>query len=152
MDLKKRKGVIAIIEIMIIMMIGLVFLTTMTYSYKYLSENIWIEAKQEYFNIFTNYIDSSFSIITMQNRNMNYAPSIQKYEIEIPHVPETFFSIKGLDNNQVIIKNGRGITKILNYSTNNKIIGYANSQNKKIILACYAKDTGQNIIEINKDI
>ncbi|RLG14229.1 MAG: hypothetical protein DRN66_02555 [Candidatus Nanohalarchaeota archaeon] len=148
---KKRKGAVAIIELMIIMLIGIVFLISMTFSYRHLSNNIWDDANQIYFDVIVNYIDSSFSMLTIKNKNINYAPTVQKYEISMTSVPKTFFSLKGLDDNRVAVKNEIGETEILEYPENNNIRGYANSRNKKIILTCYTNDTGYNFVEINAE-
>ena len=148
---KKRKGAVAIIELMIIMLIGIVFLISMTFSYRHLSNNIWDDANQIYFDVIVNYIDFSFSMLTIKNKNINYAPTVQKYEISMTSVPKTFFSLKGLDDNRVAVKNEIGETEILEYPENNNIRGYANSRNKKIILTCYTNDTGYNFVEINAE-
>ena len=146
---RNRKGAVAIIEIMIIFAIGLVLLTSMTFSYRQMSNNILEDAKDRQFDVVANYIDSCFSVMIEQNKNMNYAPTVQKLEIKLIDVPETSYSIKGNDDNQVIITNQIGVTKILKYPQNNKIRGFATSQNDKITLTTYTNDTKYNIIEIS---
>lgn len=145
---ENRKGAVAIIELMIIFAIGIVLLTSMTFSYRQMSNNIWEDAKDRQFEVVANYIDSCFSILTEHNKNMNYAPTVQKIELMMIDVPETYYSIRGRGNNNVAITNKEGEIKILEYPSNNKISGFATSHNKNIILTAYTNDTKYNIVEI----
>ena len=147
-SIKKRKAQVPVIELMLIFVIGLALLTAMTFSYRQLSNNIWESTKENQFQILVNYIDSCFSTLTENNKNVNYAPTIQKMQIILPEIAESKYAIKGTDN-EIIIQNEKGEIKNLTYPGNNQIIGYADSSNTRIMLVCSTNSTGHNIIEIN---